>query len=254
MRRAPSAEDEKLLEIHRAGPGKEMVLAVFQCSKHVAALYLPTEHHDGKSGPSSSRRLVSVSARAFDIELELIGSQLSNSAPKGETNVPVDIFPSKPTGDKHIGLFPLRLLNIYRCIRIILHEAILHTLEEDIEAKDLTTKDKNDQIQSIALIKQLTDELLATAPRLCGLTTSNYPDSSIKRVKSVGGYFLLWPLHIIIQSRVVDESQKTAARAILNNIGNTLGLGHAFDIAGVARPVYADHENQGSKTEVLFHG
>ena len=88
-----------------------------------------------------------------------------------------------------------------------------------------TTSNDDELIQmSQDLINQTASSIFATVGSLTTSDESRGP-------RNLGGYYLLWPLNVIISCKYTSREDKVKAAEILVYIGENLGLRHALEIA-----------------------
>lgn len=134
--------------------------------------------------------------------------------------------------DVYQDLWAAAVLNSYRCVRLIIHEAII---------KAITTDDSSDGhqvlVSSVTVLRENTDDIYASVPYLLGHHRPD--DQSIRtedqaqpqQVPSPGGYVLLWPLFLSAMMRTTSGDRRSWAAGILRHVGLTMGLRLAMSMA-----------------------
>jgi len=130
--------------------------------------------------------------------------------------------------------------NYHRTARIILHEHLLECLDrlhslhpspqdDDTDLSNLHTINQ----ASLTKIHALVDDVLATIPQSLGdidhegrLTEDK--DTGTPKWKGVGGYFLLWPIKMILSLRSPTAEQKSVAHAVYERIRKCTGMKSAL--------------------------
>ncbi|KAH8879488.1 hypothetical protein GQ53DRAFT_671915 [Thozetella sp. PMI_491] len=117
--------------------------------------------------------------------------------------------------------------NYHRTARVIMHEQLLDCLNRFDELSAEASKDLLASVQalkdmSVAIIKDLVDEVLSTVPQSLGEVDHEgnplNPRKSIELCQGVGGYLLLWPIKIMKETRSADAKQRAAAQAVFEHI------------------------------------
>jgi hypothetical protein len=142
-----------------------------------------------------------------------------------------------PEGQKHYiyrGFWSETLWNKHRSIIITLNQALLARLDvaksgyrdEDFETNgmsELRYKAKRE-------IQYMIGDILASTAFSLGDIPSQF---TVGMPKSVGGYFLIWTLKVILRCPVASEEQRDLARAALLRIGRQFGISYAVKSAQV---------------------
>ena len=128
------------------------------------------------------------------------------------------------------GFWSEALWNKHRAGVIVLHQALLARLDAarpthgDSEAVDVAEL----RYRATLAIQVMIHDIFASIPFSLGDILS-YKKTSLP--KSVGGYFLVWTLMVILRCPVASEDQKNLARAALVRIGRQFGLCYAVKSA-----------------------
>ena len=130
--------------------------------------------------------------------------------------------------------------NIFRCARIILHTLIIECLELlDIMGSSVPWHDFKSEVvsrdKSCSIIRAMISDLCASIPFGLGEIDSTGALRVGSQKRGAGGYFLLFPLQTIIQSKLSDRTQSRLALSALRRIGNEFGIKMAFNVADPAR-------------------
>jgi hypothetical protein len=113
--------------------------------------------------------------------------------------------------------------NKHRATRILLHQALLEN-PDTAEFEHMTSS--NPEV-SLALIRRLIGDIFDSIPFSLGDITS----SSDAVPKSVGGYFLVWALRVVIRCPFATAEQQRKAKAFLWRVGKQCGISLAASIA-----------------------
>ena len=123
--------------------------------------------------------------------------------------------------------------NYHRTARIILHKHLmdcldrLQFLQEPFQSDLCSLKQA-----SVDTVQTLVDEVLSTVPQSLGDIDRNGNIMEIwsdtPKSKAVGGYFLLWPIKVILATRYATVEQITAARGVFERIRSITGMKSAL--------------------------
>lgn len=108
--------------------------------------------------------------------------------------------------------------------RMILHEVHLQCLEK-LQASG------NKLLQSLDTIREVSEAIFAAVDYMGCANASSKQVPDDKGPRNMGGYYLLWPLHVVVECRYTSKPQKKVARDALLRIGEEMGLRHALEIA-----------------------
>lgn len=112
--------------------------------------------------------------------------------------------------------------NYHRTGRIVLHEQLLKCLER-VDIPELTAS-------SIAIIHGLKDEILSTVPFMLGdIDSDGKPASNQNLSRGIGGYFLLWPMRMVIDTATAACGQREAAEIVFQRIRDCTGMKIAYE-------------------------
>jgi hypothetical protein len=151
-----------------------------------------------------------------------------------------------PEAEHHIyrGFWSEALWNKYRAAVITFNQALLARLDaakasrpdENFETPDIMEL----RYQATLAIQVMVHDIFASIPFSLGDVPSyNYynttcPSKSTASTglpKSVGGYFLVWSLTVILRCSVASGEQRNTARAALVRIGRQFGISYAVKSA-----------------------
>lgn len=126
--------------------------------------------------------------------------------------------------------------NVNTVLRLLLHQCIIQCHEECPKLRDETTNtifgpNTTSIVRSSMIIANLLDLVLSTIPFITAPLNQSGSSHENNAPKNAGGYFILWPLHILAGSPYTSQTQRTAAHKALILIGTKAGLNRAFEIA-----------------------
>jgi hypothetical protein len=150
--------------------------------------------------------------------------------------------------DVYTDLWIVAVLNSYRCVRLIIHEAIVKSIvaHGSIEYQDLLQA-------SITTLREVVDDMCSSVPYLLGCNPSENPaeHSGAPGPPPIpGGYVLVWPLFLSGMMRTTPQSQREWIARVLKHIGLTMGLRLAMSMA----TVMSDHSKTLSDGESWLNG
>lgn len=124
--------------------------------------------------------------------------------------------------------------NSYRCVRLLIHEAILNAniMIEFAGRKDILQA-------SAAVLREMTDEVCLSVPFVLGYCPSDRhqsenafrPEADSPPIP--GGFLLIWPLFLSAISRTTSSEQRDWIKGILDHIGSTMGVRLAMSMSTV---------------------
>ena len=240
MKLHPTPDEVSFLQNRdQTEPVNRMIAATFQCSRVVA------EAHDTLRSPTTSAdyhgRLhqIIIEANKLNTMLDQLCSvavtetsknSKDNAAFHGRAHEEVLESSHSPT------FRSISIWIMYRSTRIILLQTLLQCSTTLQSFTSTTTHSPEDDIEiseesSVKIIKEMSNAIFSAIPTL----TEDFADSVETRARrgprNIGGYYLLWPLHVIVDCEYTSEDQKQIAREVLLRIGSEMGLNHAFEIA-----------------------
>lgn len=120
----------------------------------------------------------------------------------------------------------------FRWTRILVHETIQQQLAM------LPVSSVSDfpglQFQSLAILRQMATDICVSAPfHLCNENTQ--PDKTVPRPEIMGSFDLIWPLTVVTSSEYVSQDMQIWVMELLEGIGHTMGIKHAFVLASTAK-------------------
>jgi hypothetical protein len=227
----PSAADERLVKLlDTSSHASRMIISMFHVSIFAANTYQDLQSRD-------SDRIWNNSILQ---EFEKIDRESHQWNADATISIPYQTVQSSP-GDKvdstfttsevqhHVyrGFWSASLWNKHRASRIVLHQALLARLDaakssytdEDFESLAMI----HHRCKATLAIQVMIHDIFASIPWSLGDITS----SSSIGPKSIGGYFLVWALRVIVKCPVASEDQRNRARAALLRIGTQFGINHA---------------------------
>lgn len=148
------------------------------------------------------------------------------------------------------GFWSETLWNKHRSVIITLDQALLARLDavrSDHRKPDFETSDIIELRYKVTHeIQIMIRDILASIAFSVGDIPSQF---TVVMPKSVGGYFLIWTLKIILRCPVASEEQRDLARAALLRIGRQFGINYAVKSAEaymglVDSPLLADSRTE----------
>ena len=226
MRQSPSPEEGIYIKnLDGTKPVNRMFGAAFQCSHVVARTHEEILKADGTSASIARLEKASAEISSFDATLDrlfrsCVALATTDKAPTA-TEVRVQWQATCPT------YRAMAMWIFLKGSRIILHETNIKCLEK-LNAPEAGAR------EYVAMIAESVDTILAAV-----IYMTESPDGRVIQTqlqqsrgpKHIGGYYLLWPLHVIIDCRYLDSERRDIAREALLKIGNDMGLRHALEIA-----------------------
>jgi hypothetical protein len=151
------------------------------------------------------------------------------------------------------GFWSFSLWNKHRASRIVLHQALLARLDA---VKSSYTDDEFESLNMIhhrckatLAIQVMIHDIFASIPFSLGDIGSSNTEP-----KSVGGYFLVWALRVIVECPIASEDQRNRARAALVRIGTQFGINHAVIAAQVFSSTIKSGFINDSETDIAVEG
>lgn len=200
-----------------------MIINMFQVSRYVATLKAKSymdriEYHWDEIVEDFQR----IEDSFFQWNL-----QASHRYGFAQVETPRNTGDSKPfTYHAYLGFWTLCLWNKQRAARILLHQSLLGALDALVSTSedDLSKIYQCQRESSISTMQTMAEFILASVPFSLG----DVPlPPEIRGPKSVGGYFLVWPLQVILQTPNLPESQRCLAKDALLRIGRQCGISYA---------------------------
>ena len=125
-----------------------------------------------------------------------------------------------------------RIWSHFRWTRLMVHEGIQNKFSQlpNTGASDSLSL----QTQSLTILRQMATDICVSVPyHLCVHATQ--PDNSVPRPEIMGSFDLLWPLTVVASSKYVSEEMRTWVMQLVEGIGHTMGVKHAFELAALAK-------------------
>jgi hypothetical protein len=147
------------------------------------------------------------------------------------------VWPERVTGSCHSvyscyhiysGVWSTGVWNRHRAARIILHQTFLEVFSSATVGGGCSSDNRDWSAISRSIIQDMIQDILASVPFSLGDVPISETTGS---PMSVGGYFLVWVLQVIIRCTFASTEQKCAARSILLRIGRLCGISYATMIA-----------------------
>jgi hypothetical protein len=119
--------------------------------------------------------------------------------------------------------------NYHRTARIILHEQLLRCLERIRQGnhEQIRTEIIFMTQTSIETIQNLADEILSTVPQSLGDIDHKGHLQSLSeasKCRGLGGYFLLWPIKVVKQTKSVTDEQRQRGQRVFERIRECTGM------------------------------
>lgn len=137
-----------------------------------------------------------------------------------------------PIPTLYADIWSASLWNKCLALRILLHSALLRVrrylpspLQDAVTEARLTS-------HSMSIIDQMVSEILASVPFSLGdVTNQGRSERERDRSRSLGAYYLIWPLQAILRCSFSSADQRTTTRTILLRIGKEFGVSYASQLA-----------------------
>lgn len=114
--------------------------------------------------------------------------------------------------------------NFQSSCRILLHWTLIDLIQNLIHHGDLPDGYEDLLTRSGVIIRECADDICTTVPYILRETCHKTIDYELDGT-CVGGYSLMWPMHLVARSRYVPEDQGMWARDLLKEkIGKRLGI------------------------------
>ncbi|KAL6714210.1 hypothetical protein ACLMJK_008705 [Lecanora helva] len=223
LRKPPPPEEGTYIgSLDGSCPANRMFGSAFQCSHIVARAHNEILKADGTTSSTARLEKVVAEIRTFDITLVRLFRTCVSLSPTDKYRTDAELqaqwLASCPT------YRAMAMWIFLQASRIILHEVHAECLHK-LNASD-------DEIsRAIALVRQSTDSIFSAVKFMTEETPKSPYSLECKGPRNIGGYYLLWPLHIIVECKFAEKKQKQIARDVLLRIGSEMGLKHALEIA-----------------------
>ena len=214
-----------------------MISATLTCSQVVADAHEILQEAD--YGVESQGRLAQIATKVNELDTILANSTLIEMI--GVNENPIETFRStnylSDPRCQNISHRSMSMWMIYKSARIILHQTRIQCLTKistpiiQVSNNPVDESSIKSNIRSCDIIREMIDAIFSAVPALTGAFDKSTQTADVKGPKNIGGYYLLWPLHIIADCQFTSKQQKRIARDTLRYIGSAMGLNHAFEIA-----------------------
>jgi hypothetical protein len=121
------------------------------------------------------------------------------------------------------SIWSVGVWNKHRATRILLHQALL----ESPDAAEFDKTAPSSPEASLALVRRLIGDIFDSIPFSLGDIASCHDVAP----KSVGGYFLVWALRVVIRCPFATAEQQREAKVFLWRVGKQCGISLAASIA-----------------------
>ncbi|KUJ09759.1 uncharacterized protein LY89DRAFT_740831 [Mollisia scopiformis] len=235
----PSSVDERLVKLLDPSLlGNEMIINKLEISKFIANV-------DAKILSGQIQRHWDEILLEFErLEGGLFHWNMRASQEFGFVQVqqPTFIDDKKPfVYHSYLGFWSLSLWNKHRAARILLHQTLLDGLDA-MDSGRLSSINQDQKSISKSVIKEMADFILLSIPFSLG----DVPlPPSLNGPKSVGGYFLVWSLQVLLRCPSVSDDQQNQAKNALLRIGRRCGLSYAT--------IFAKKYGNSSPTQIVKH-
>ena len=242
-RRLPDESPEWLSHLEQ-DPSTHLAMCIYKISRIRAAA--PELLVGDLTQQSTQQRLVQLLHQgiSMDVELQSWSDGLSGSyrykelsiaeAPRQQTS---HLLPMQPT-NVHVyhDIWVASLWNHYRFARIRLLETLVdcesrldfpETLEMRLQESSISLRNWNET--SVKMV----DDICASVPFLMGDVDVQGNLSRGSGGIALGGYYLLWPLHVASSTRIVGADQKAWIKGRLRHLGTVMGINQAHLLAAM---------------------
>lgn len=133
-----------------------------------------------------------------------------------------------PRLEIHQDLWMAYEWNYHRAARIVLHHRLINCIKQvsnDVP-NDIALELESQRLSSVAVVQQLSEQVLSTVPQSFGDVDSSGRVSMTKSIsEAIGGYFLLWPIKIIkAETSAATQAQKEASDEVFERIRECTGM------------------------------
>jgi hypothetical protein len=176
----------------------------------------------------TSPAIISVRLLAIDQELLLWSRNLpaswsySTYRTQGLVHAHAHVWQARY--DAYTDLWVVVVWNSYRCVRLIIHEAIVKSI-----LASRSTEHQDVLHASILTLREVVDDVCSSVPYLLGCNTAS--EDSVPQAMP-GGYLLVWPLFLAGMMRTTPRAQRDWIAGVLKHIGLSMGLKLAMSMAG----------------------
>lgn len=225
LRKPPSPEEGTYIKnLDGTSPANRMFGAAFQCSHVVAHAHEEVLKADGSAASVARLEKVVTDIRIFDTTLQRLFRTCQTLSPTDKYRTDAELqaqwLASCPT------YRAMALWSFLKASRITLHEILIECLDQ--------LKVSSDEIsEALAAVGQSAEAIFLTVAFMTEAPKMSFQSLECRGPRNSGGYYLLWPLHVIIECKRTDHRLKQMARDVLLKIGSEMGLNHALEIARV---------------------
>ena len=227
-RKPPSQQEAAYIKnLDGTSPVHRIFGAAFQCSHVVARAHEAVTTATDTSPPTDQLEKFIAEIKTFDSTLiRLFASCVSpsSSIERDCTDAEIQVrwMSTQPT------YRAMAMWVFLKASRIILHQTCLECL-----AKFHQSSPEPDISNSQATITASADAILSSVTYMTERLDPALSSHPCRGPQNSGGYYLLWPLHVIGQCEYLDQALRSAACDALMRIGSVMGLRHALEIAKV---------------------
>ena len=224
LRKPPSPEEGTYIRhLDGGNPANRMFGSAFQCSHIVARAYEEVLKADATRASTSRLDKVTAEIQTFDITLvRLFRTCMTSSPPTDKYRTDAELqaqwLASCPT------YRAMAMWTFLKASRIILHET-------NVECLDKLQGTGSAISEALTVVRQSTEAIFSVVDFMIACNPKSLHNSECRGPRNSGGYYMLWPLHVIVECRFTDKGQKQFARDVLIRIGSGMSLNHALEIA-----------------------
>ncbi|KAL9093039.1 MAG: hypothetical protein Q9165_004177 [Trypethelium subeluteriae] len=176
--------------------------------------------------PIRSEKLREIMRHGIDLDRDITSFMRSLPSVWRYTSFPNDATGTTLPKNIHVheDLFTAACWNAWRCMRIRLVQVLLAIAE--LVGED--SRDLNSQFMTWQrILTELADDVCSTTPFLLGeIDGQGVPRGTAKGV-ALGGYILLYPLHMVLATKELPESYYRFVESKLTYIANIMGIEQA---------------------------
>jgi len=223
LRISPSPEEGTYIKnLDGTKPVNQLFGAAFQCSHVVARAHEEVLKADGT--PASVTRLEKVvtEIRTFDTTLVRLFRSCVTVSPTDRC------FTEAEAQSQWLMYCPtyraMAMWIFLKASRIILHQLRLECLEKLLASR-------TEASESLAVITDSSDAIILAVNYMTDSPNPSSRTPPSRGPKNIGGYYLLWPLHTVVECKPLDKARQGRARDALLRIGDRMCLNHALEIA-----------------------
>ena len=242
-RRLPDESQEWLNRLE-PGPSTYLAQCIYKISRIRAAA--PELLVGDLTQQPTQQHLVQLLHQGISMDVELQSWSDSISEPYRYKELSIANAPRQPTSNLlpmqpsnvHVyhDIWAASLWNHYRFARIRLLEILvdcesrldfIENLEMRLQESSISLKNWNE-----AIIKMV-DDICASVPFLMGDIDVQGNLNGGSGGIALGGYYLLWPLHVASSARTIGADQKAWIKGRLRHLGTVMGINQAHLLAAM---------------------